>query len=887
MRDNCFLVVCYDSESCALEPSSLLSGMRLAAAFVVKSKKVKLKGASQMSALPVYDEIGMMYQPGYNRKIQSGLLNDARRNEDVNPYLQAKYYEPATPYEYLSYSNFEKARPRKNFAGYNRGSPTTHIHSHKTEENSDKLPDCIPGPDRYFTTVRGGLNHVFVTDVGIVTSMKSCKEFCCQKSDCDVALLQDQRCLLVSCIKRELCEDIPSRDIRGIARLSHITRRKRSLQSNKNVRTRGTYLRDDEVKNNWRERLRYGNENVQNKIVNDNNYLETKEDNDDFSSERKNTKLNGDRDISTPSQLLEPNGGDMKVIMKGNNDLKNENYLSKENNELKSLTKSPSPVFQSDLDSLVEGRNYQPLIYDDSSEKRKLNTKSKDLNDIVSDILSNILKQRKQNSIESIWSPSKYDPLQNEINKVRLSKNRENIEKELEHFPASKQNSVPSHRKGEKHEFNVGNIANNHSKKNSDLDPQSKMIQFLFDLLKENGTHVDFKKQKEFMGDSANEAVKSSLTTQMQSKITTNSNLNNNRNSYNVVDERNNGIHHRRNQLKSIYSNQLQGYYPTGDQHRRKIYRNEIIATNNEQIPFLNDKSNSEISAQKILNKLKRPFGQEDVDSILDQNIERIIEEIVHQRRNDVDIDNLSENYEDNAPKTLSFQNKQQKLFPKKVYPFNQFEKYHNNISARINSHEKTLWRNLFKKGKSIVEQKQPATLDIMSELEKIEDELANINNQERKDQEIFERKILTPQSTFGYKKYLKVVNRGNKKNKQNMGSKSVPELQQRKRSNTSNSASKIGNKNVILKELNEIKDELGNISTISLKKKGKSQTPIMLDVGDKISNALEKDWDLDKRSRIPKPRENWNALHYWRKSVRNPRSKGTILVFNHFVKCS
>ncbi|XP_046859638.1 uncharacterized protein LOC124452992 isoform X3 [Xenia sp. Carnegie-2017] len=379
------------------------------------------------------------------------------------------------------------------------------------------------------------------------------------------------------------------------------------------------------------------------------------------------------------------------------------------------------------------------------------------------------------------------------------------------------------------------------------------------------------------MGNSANEAVKSSLTTQMQSKITTNSNLNNNRNSYNVVDERNNGIHHRRNQLKSIYSNQLQGYYPTGDQHRRKIYHNEIIATNNEQIPFLNDKSYSEISAQKILNKLKRPFGQEDVDSILDQNIERIIEEIAHQRRNDVDIDKLSENYEDNAPKTLSFQNKQQKLFPKKVYPFNQIEKYHNNISARINSHEKTLSRNLFKKGKSIVEQKQPATLDIMSELEKIEDELANINNQERKDQEIFERKILTPQSTFGYKKYLKVENRGNKKNKQNMGSKSVPELQQRKRSNTSNSASKIGNKNVILKELNEIKDELGNISTISLKKKGKSQTPIMLDVGDKISNALEKDWDLDKRSRIPRPRGNWNALHYWRKSVRNPRSKAVL----------
>ena len=248
MRNYCYLISCFDHDSCALKPLLSTSDMEIAVAFVHKEDNKESMDWNQasmnrMSSLPA------SYQKNEEfRNIRNFVFDHqpSSRTPDRNPSIESTYQElkpinadpPDTyPIQRKPIQNFEIPQPSNQVIG-------TRPFSNSIPPFRDFTPDlntptheshslaCTPGPDRYFTTLRGGLNPGYFIETGSVPSMEVCKQYCCRKSNCDVALMQQERCYLVTCPREELCEDVAAGSSSGV---SHIFREERVSVSEEDV----------------------------------------------------------------------------------------------------------------------------------------------------------------------------------------------------------------------------------------------------------------------------------------------------------------------------------------------------------------------------------------------------------------------------------------------------------------------------------------------------------------------------------------------------------------------------------------------------------------------------------------------------------------------------
>ena len=78
-----------------------------------------------------------------------------------------------------------------------------------TEQSTEKL-QCLATRMNTGVTLRGGLNAGNYTDVGIVLDMPMCVKLCCVSEKCDVALMINQSCFMVTCYSKKKCEMVKS-----------------------------------------------------------------------------------------------------------------------------------------------------------------------------------------------------------------------------------------------------------------------------------------------------------------------------------------------------------------------------------------------------------------------------------------------------------------------------------------------------------------------------------------------------------------------------------------------------------------------------------------------------------------------------------------------------
>jgi len=90
-----------------------------------------------------------------------------------------------------------------------------------------KLPTCTHIDIKENVTLRGGIKAGNFTKHGIVQSLQTCIDACCQDKTCDVAFMPGHTCYTVSCFNKHLCDSIPavpSHAANGSVQISHIVR---------------------------------------------------------------------------------------------------------------------------------------------------------------------------------------------------------------------------------------------------------------------------------------------------------------------------------------------------------------------------------------------------------------------------------------------------------------------------------------------------------------------------------------------------------------------------------------------------------------------------------------------------------------------------------------
>lgn len=73
------------------------------------------------------------------------------------------------------------------------------------EQARGKL-QCVSTRIKVGATLRGGMKAGNFTDVGIVEDAKVCVNLCCVSETCNVAMMVNERCFLVSCFSTKLCQ---------------------------------------------------------------------------------------------------------------------------------------------------------------------------------------------------------------------------------------------------------------------------------------------------------------------------------------------------------------------------------------------------------------------------------------------------------------------------------------------------------------------------------------------------------------------------------------------------------------------------------------------------------------------------------------------------------
>ena len=98
-------------------------------------------------------------------------------------------------------------------------------------ESKEKL-QCVSTHLRVGATLRGGLEAGNFTDVGVVQDPRVCVSLCCDSaSRCDVAMLINNHCFLVSCRTLSLCK--MTKSLTPLYRSSLAYVRKKDVQNRK------------------------------------------------------------------------------------------------------------------------------------------------------------------------------------------------------------------------------------------------------------------------------------------------------------------------------------------------------------------------------------------------------------------------------------------------------------------------------------------------------------------------------------------------------------------------------------------------------------------------------------------------------------------------------
>ena len=87
-------------------------------------------------------------------------------------------------------------------------------------------------------TLRGGLKAGNFTDVGQVDNMVICTKLCCVAEKCNLAMMINQSCFLVSCYTMELCQAIKAISTKYQPSVAYVMRRTGELQSETGKRTK-------------------------------------------------------------------------------------------------------------------------------------------------------------------------------------------------------------------------------------------------------------------------------------------------------------------------------------------------------------------------------------------------------------------------------------------------------------------------------------------------------------------------------------------------------------------------------------------------------------------------------------------------------------------------
>ena len=989
LHNYCYLVSCYDQESCALNPLVATVDRELAVAFVYKERNNELLGwnrapMNHTSSLPAYFEtdkalenepsalnqqnVGMSGQIADSSRIHESTYGEARPTYEDKPEtfpIQRMHYP--IPQRTVN----DNPPPTAN----DDVSPVTR----NAVQYPGNSPTCIPGVERYFTTLEGGLSPGYFEEMKFITNMETCKAYCCQKPDCDVALMQQEECYLVTCPRSELCRDVPAGFLRGITRISHMKREGRSF-----VNGEGINGNLGEVIGGNRDSFRLGGnrksmDDISKSGVDNNpNFYNFENPVEGTSDTREsqgghdliNSHSNGDsldskvRNVIRDKQNYERNGlGDsrdfhhsegiqedqdivknmerkdiiptayqnnlpldtddkrydeeMNLLQDAIGDIEQRKHLHDEEESygMRISSEIPTPPSQTktDFEKIFSKDRTDPLIFDDLAGKRHQNLQE-GLGDMASDILSNILKHRATDSIESIWS-SKKDPLEHEVTKAKETNTPEKIEKELqqpqEHVASAKQHKVMSSDIKEQSVSPGSNAKMSEEKqatsgeKNGGLDDQSKLIETLYNLVKESSktesedsmknkgsydkqrTHLNEQKtDDENMDPETSESRASDAEDEFPDYF------NSVENSYDSLTPSHLGTHFRhvhKSHPRLEVNEEDNVNYGGQDYHdnlddeiydevnpNRNVQQDLGTTENGEREQKLHENAYQSLHDRKIKEKRKRP------NSILDQDLDFITDKLGEQEIQDSntygpnneinqnefsDYDDNNFDYSDHSPNMDYYDPigvKRKLLHVRPAHVQRQdFQVHHKSTNPYwLNSKENAV-AAVDRKPLVFIESKQPAGQEndnlVMNELEKIEDELSDIktrpklreNSVKHRDSSNLVTKFQPKDDVETKQSIVDIL--------ANLKDVSNSELNKNGKAEASNKSNKLivaksNDEKLILNELKDIKKAIGNMSNPSSNLARRKITPKVDDIGDDISELLDENWDIDKRSRIPKP---------------------------------
>lgn len=1074
LRNYCYLVSCYDQESCALNPLVATVNKELAVAFVYKDRNNELlnwnrASMNHMSSLPAYFETDNAHKSEPSALNQHSIGMSDQIAESI-PRYETAYggtYKDIPQTFPVERTHFPIPQPAANDI-----SPVTR----NTVLYPENSLTCVPGVERYFITLKGGLNPGYFVEIEFVTNMEACKKYCCQKSDCDVALMQQEQCYLVTCPRLELCQDVPASSLRGITRISHMMRKGRSSEDERGVsRNQGEVIAGDR----GNSRLIDYPESIDGIISNPGvhskrNFYNYQSPNEDTSDARGNQGIihdgihaNGDNLASDNEETYEGNGigvnrefhkkgiledqstkksSPMKMQRKdtipigyeNNNlpsrsplepddkrydeeinilrdaigDLEQKKHLQNEEESygMRSSSEIPTPPSQSktDFEKLFSKDRKDPLIFDDLAGKRHHNLQE-GLGDMASDILSNILRHRATDSIESIWSNNK-DPLQHEVTKAKETNTPEKIEKELQdHVVPKEQHKAMS---GDLKEQSVTPWNNpkinkasdtmrlntdlgkqgTSGEKNGSLDDQSKLIETLYNLVKETSKtkseeSIKHKGHYDKPGSVLNEeTTNDGRNVDPEASESHGSNAEDEYSDYFDSDDGfmgGNSLNpnqlqtHFRHMHKSrprLEANEDKAHYDGQDYHDNHNLDDQEYETdmgNNggnvvvNENPSGNIEQNVEASEngereQKLIDnayqnlhdgKSNEKHGK--TNNVLDEDLDFITDKLGEQEIQDRNIygtdDKIGENsfsdygdnnvdYTDDLLSNMDYYDSsgvKRKLLH--VRPANvqrpHFQVHHKSTNpywlkhAHSNSKENAdifedkgqlLVSHAYNNRKPLaqrkplvfIEKKQPSGQEndnlVMNELEKIEDELSDIKSLPKFQENSVKHNGLKPGS-IGASKLgtsnigTKVQSKNDEKTKEsivdilaNLKDVTKEELNKDFKGEKSNKTEKLNvaksdDEKLILDQLDGIKKSIGNISKPSTSPE-KKISPKVDDIGDEISELLGEEWDIDKRSRIPKPNVADQLAHGRSRADfqgvigKGDDTRGKILFYGTFV---
>ena len=105
-----------------------------------------------------------------------------------------------------------------------------------SEEISSKSKlQCSATRMRSGVTLHGGLKAGNFTDVGKAENMQMCVRLCCVADKCDVAMMVNENCFLVSCFSKKLCESRKSLTMSYKPKLAYVL--KKAMNSKNNTGT--------------------------------------------------------------------------------------------------------------------------------------------------------------------------------------------------------------------------------------------------------------------------------------------------------------------------------------------------------------------------------------------------------------------------------------------------------------------------------------------------------------------------------------------------------------------------------------------------------------------------------------------------------------------------